>query len=158
MLSLSHLQERRAQDSSSLLAEVCSCSETLLNLSSVRSFQIPRWSIVFPPSCAPTTFGIYHTDKSWRRSWRPTPVFLPGDSCGLGVWRATVHRVAGSLTQTKWLSMQHACTGMRHPSESPEQNVRLNQEEEAMNTHCYTFNWVLQLLVSNTYSRVYELL
>ena len=31
----------------------------------------------------------------WRRKWQPTPVFLPGKSCGLdrGAWRAPVHGV-----------------------------------------------------------------
>ena len=36
----------------------------------------------------------------WRRRWQPTPVFLPGEA-----WGATVHRVAQSWTQLRWLSM-----------------------------------------------------
>ena len=32
----------------------------------------------------------------WRREWLPTPVFLPGEFHGRGVWRATVHRIAES--------------------------------------------------------------
>ena len=32
---------------------------------------------------------------TWRRKWQPTPVFLPGESCG---W-ATVHRVTKSRTR-----------------------------------------------------------
>ena len=45
---------------------------------------------------------------------------LHGESCRLGVWRAIVHRVTGSLTRMKRLGVQHACTVMRHPSEPPE--------------------------------------
>ena len=32
----------------------------------------------------------------WRRAWRPTPVFLPGESQDRGAWWATVHGVAKS--------------------------------------------------------------
>ena len=35
----------------------------------------------------------------WRRKWYPTPVFLPGNPMDRGVWRATVLRVAKSLTR-----------------------------------------------------------
>ena len=40
--------------------------------------------------------------------WQPTPVFLLGNSMDRGAWQATVHRVAKSWTQLKWLSI-HAC-------------------------------------------------
>jgi len=37
--------------------------------------------------------------NSWRRAWKPTPVFLPGESHGQrGAWWATVHGVAESDT------------------------------------------------------------
>ena len=42
----------------------------------------------------------------WRRTWKPTPVFLPGESHGQRSLRATVHGVRKSCTQ--WLNM-HAC-------------------------------------------------
>ena len=29
--------------------------------------------------------------KIWRRKWQPTPVFMPGKSQGRGAWRAAVH-------------------------------------------------------------------
>ena len=118
-----------AQDSPSLQAKVCSCSKTLLNLSSVRSFQTPWWSKLSPPSCAPTTFGIYHTDKSWRKAWQSTLGFSPGESCGLGVWRAIVHRVTGSLTRMKQLSMRHTCALIRDTLLNPQDRI-LNQGEE----------------------------
>ena len=35
----------------------------------------------------------------WRRKWKPTPVFLPGESHGQRAWRATVHEVEKSWTQ-----------------------------------------------------------
>ena len=40
----------------------------------------------------------------WRRAWQLTTVFLPGESHGQRSWQATVHRVAKSWTQLKWLS------------------------------------------------------
>ena len=38
----------------------------------------------------------------WRRKWQLTPVFLPAEFHG--VWWATVHRMAKSQAQLKWLS------------------------------------------------------
>ena len=32
---------------------------------------------------------------SWRRKWKPTPVFLPGESHGQRILQATVHGVTG---------------------------------------------------------------
>ena len=37
------------------------------------------------------------------------PVFLPGESHGLGTWWATVYKVTQSWTQMKQL-IKHACT------------------------------------------------
>jgi len=34
----------------------------------------------------------------WRRTWQPTPVFLPGESQGQRSWQATVHTFAKSWT------------------------------------------------------------
>ena len=34
----------------------------------------------------------------WRRKWKPTPVFLPGESHGQRNWQETVHGVAKSCT------------------------------------------------------------
>ena len=34
------------------------------------------------------------TFMPWRRKWQPTPVFLPGESQGLGAWWAAVYGVA----------------------------------------------------------------
>ena len=33
---------------------------------------------------------------AWRRSWQPTPVFLPGDPMDRGAWWAIVHGVVKS--------------------------------------------------------------
>ena len=41
----------------------------------------------------------------WRRAWQPTPIFLPENPMDRGTWRATVHGVAKSQTQLKWLRM-----------------------------------------------------
>ena len=53
----------------------------------------------------------------WRRTWQPTPVFLPAESHAQRSLVGTVHRVAKSWTQLKWLSMYthvHACTCTRY--------------------------------------------
>ena len=44
----------------------------------------------------------------WSGAWHTSPVFLPGDSCGLdrGAWRATVREVTKRWTRLKQLSMQ----------------------------------------------------
>jgi len=42
---------------------------------------------------------------AWRRSWQPTPVFLPGDPMDRGAWWATVHRVIKSRAWLKQLSI-----------------------------------------------------
>ena len=47
--------------------------------------------------------------RTWRRTWQPTPVFLPEKSHDRGAWQTTVHRVAQSQTRLKWLST-HACS------------------------------------------------
>ena len=44
----------------------------------------------------------------WRRAWKPTPVFLPGESMDRGAWWATAHGAAEIRTRVKGLSM-HAC-------------------------------------------------
>ena len=47
----------------------------------------------------------------WRRKWRPTPVFLPGESQGRGAWWAAVYGVTQSRTQLKWLSSSSSSYG-----------------------------------------------
>ena len=50
-----------------------------------------------------TSLSLF-TLMHWRRKWRPTPVFLPGESQGRGAWWAAVYGVAQSWTRLKWLS------------------------------------------------------
>ena len=40
----------------------------------------------------------------WRRTWQPTPVFLPGESQGQGAWWAALYGVAQNWTRLKRLS------------------------------------------------------
>ena len=47
----------------------------------------------------------------WGRKWQPTPVFLPGESQGLGAWWAAVCGVAQSQTWLKWLSSSSSSSG-----------------------------------------------
>ena len=50
-----------------------------------------------------TSLSLF-TFMHWRRKWRPTPVFLPGESQGQEAWWAAVYGVAQSRTRLKWLS------------------------------------------------------
>ena len=50
-------------------------------------------------------FNPWVRKMPWRKAWQPTPVFLPGEPHGQRSLGATVHRVAKSWTQLKWLSM-----------------------------------------------------
>ena len=50
-------------------------------------------------NCA-TSFSLF-TFMHWRRKWKPTPVFLPGESQGRGSWWAAVYGVAQSQTRLK---------------------------------------------------------
>ena len=45
----------------------------------------------------------------WRRKWQPTPVFLPGESCGQRILVGC--GVAQSWTQLKWLSSSSSTEG-----------------------------------------------
>ena len=50
-----------------------------------------------------TSLSLF-TFMHWRRKWRPTPVFLPGESQGQGSLVAAIYGVAQSRTRLKWLS------------------------------------------------------
>ena len=51
-----------------------------------------------------TSLSLF-TFMHWRRKWRPTPVFLPGESQGQGSLVAAVYGVTQSRTRLKWLSI-----------------------------------------------------
>ena len=51
-------------------------------------------------------------EDSWRRTWQPIPVFLPGDSLWTEEpWQAMVHRVTNSWT---WLKQLTTLAQYRH--------------------------------------------
>ena len=50
----------------------------------------------------------------WRRKWKPTPVFLPGESHGQRSWGATVHKVENSWTQLSRSTAQQSAYGPIH--------------------------------------------
>ena len=54
---------------------------------------------------------LLFTFMHWRRKWRPTPMFLPGESQGWGTWWAAVSGVAQSRTWLKWLSSSSTALG-----------------------------------------------
>ena len=49
---------------------------------------------------------LLFTFMHWRRTWQPTPVFLPGEHWARdgGAWWAAIYGVAQSQTWLKWLS------------------------------------------------------
>ena len=47
-----------------------------------------------------TSLSLF-TFMHWRRKWQPTPVFLPGESQGMGAWWASIYGVTQSWTQLK---------------------------------------------------------
>ena len=49
-----------------------------------------------------TQFSPWVKKIPWRRKWQLTPVFLPGESHGLGAWQATVHSVAKKRVGHDW--------------------------------------------------------
>ena len=52
----------------------------------------------------------------WRRKWRPTPVFFPGESQGRGAGWAAVCGVTQSQTRLKRLSSSSSgCAGRQNP-------------------------------------------
>ena len=51
-----------------------------------------------------TTSLSLFTFMRWRRKWKPSPVFLPGESRDSRAWWAAVYGVAHSQTRLKWLS------------------------------------------------------
>ena len=56
-----------------------------------------------------TSLSLF-TFLHWRRTWQPTPVFLPGESQGWGTWRASTYGIAQSRTRLKWLSSSSSRT------------------------------------------------
>ena len=59
-----------------------------------------------------TSLSLF-TFMHWRRSWQPTPVFLPGESQGWGSLVAAVYGVAQSRTRLKWLSIAFLIHGIK---------------------------------------------
>ena len=56
-----------------------------------------------------TSLSLF-TFMHWRRKWQPTPVFLPGESQGWGVWWAAVYGVVQSPTWLRWLTSRLVIT------------------------------------------------
>ena len=48
--------------------------------------------------CRRPRFDLRVEKIPWRRAWKPTPIFLPGESHGKGAWQTTVHGIAKSQT------------------------------------------------------------
>ena len=72
---------------------------------------IPWW-LHGKERCRRHRFDPWVGKISGRRTWQPTPVFLPGESMYREAWQAMVHRVAKSWTQLKWLSTRSCTHGL----------------------------------------------
>ena len=55
--------------------------------------------------------GLILGKITWRSTWQPTPVFLPGESTDRGDWQATVHSMPKSWTRLKQLSTRAHTNG-----------------------------------------------
>ena len=69
-----------------------------------------------------TSLSLF-TFMRWRRKWKPTPVFLPGESQGQGSWWAAVYGVAQRRTRLKRLSSSSSSS--------------LSYLEELTRNHCF---------------------
>ena len=82
----------------------------------------------------------------WRRTWQPTPGFLPGDCHGQRSLQAMVHRVAQSWTRLKQLST-HAqaliliVIPFGRQQKQPQTGSITFQDHTASKTQCWDSNW-----------------
>ena len=78
--------------------------------------------------CKRRGFNPWVRKIPWRRKWRPSPVFLPGESHDRGAWQTIVHRVAQSRAR---LSTDHQGGFLPFPLKSGHQlAIRVPKEEE----------------------------
>ena len=61
-----------------------------------------------------TSLSLF-TFMRWRRTWQPTPVFLPGEAQGRGAWWAAVCGVARGRTRRKRLGSAALCSPCPNP-------------------------------------------
>ena len=54
--------------------------------------------------CRRCKFDLRVGNISWRRKWKPTPVFLLGNSVDRGTWQATVHEGCKESDKTEQLT------------------------------------------------------
>ena len=87
--------EKAMAPHSSTLAWKTPWTEEPGRLQSMRSLRVGHdWT---------TSLSLF-TSMHWRRKWKRTPVFLPGESRGGGTWWAAVYGVSQSRTWLKRLS------------------------------------------------------
>ena len=79
----------------------------------------------------------------WRRKWEPTPVFLPGESRGWGVWWAAVYGVTRSRTRLKRLSSSSVPFG-----EHTDRQRQLSRQEGFLDH--YTVNSIGSTVICKT--------
>ena len=75
-----------------------------------------------------TSLSLF-TFMHWRRTWQPTPVFLPGESQGQGSLVAAVYGVAQSQTRLKRLSSSNSIILLGFPCDSTGKESNFNAED-----------------------------
>ena len=76
------------------------------------------WAVIHGVAKSRTRLSDF-TFMHWRRKWKPTPVFLPGESQGWGAWWAAVYGVTQSRTRLKRLGGGSSKHGILSRSKSP---------------------------------------
>ena len=84
---------------------------TLMGMSKIRlewASQVAQW-VKNPPAMQETQVQSHGLGIPWRRSWQPTPVFLPGES--YGQWSLTNYSSQGckELDLTEMTAHTHVC-------------------------------------------------
>ena len=111
VLSILHIvvciSEKAMAPHTSTLAWETPCTEEPGRLQSMGSLRVGHnWA---------TSLSLF-TFLHWRRKWQPTPVFLPGESQGRGLWWAAIYGVTQSRTRLKWLSSSSSSVYMSIPN------------------------------------------
>ena len=85
------------------------CLEMLICLNQIMYMRFPRCLRVKKTSqqCRRCRFHLWVGKILWRRKWQPTPVFLPGKSCGQ---RNLVGYSPWDCRDEHDLATKHACT------------------------------------------------
>ena len=92
-----------------------------------------------------TSLSLF-TFLHWRRTWQPTPVFLPGESQGWGSLVVAVYGVTQSWTRLKWLSSSSSSIGILFiQSHSPSSSYLLSPPRYPYDCSLHLSTYALQI-------------